>query len=73
MSGGGFLGGGKKPKFGENFSEKKLHKALRSMQFLVSFIRFYLEILFHRACGEKIIRLASKSSVKLGEKSAGDF
>ena len=30
-----------KPKFGENFSKKKLHKALRSAQFLVSFTSFY--------------------------------
>ena len=58
-----------KPKFGE----KKLHKALRSVQFLASFISFYFEILCYLACGEKIIRLASKNSVKLNEKSASDF
>ena len=55
------------------FSEKKLHKALRSVQFLASFISFYFEILSYLACGEKIIRLASKNSVKLDEKSASDF
>ena len=52
---------------------KKLHKALRSVQFLVSFTSFYFEILSYLACGEKIIRLASKNSVKLDEKSASDF
>ena len=54
--------------------KKKLHKALSSVQFLTSFISFYFEILSdHLACGEKIIRLASKNSVKLDEKSASDF
>ena len=57
-----------KPKFG-----KKLHKALRLVQFLASLISFYFEILSYLACGEKIIRLASKNSVKLNEKSASDF
>ena len=47
--------------------------ALRSVQFLASFISFYFEILSYLACGEKIIRLASKNSVKLGEKSTSDF
>ena len=51
----------------------KLHKALRSVQFLASFIRSYFEMLSYPACYEKIIRLASKNSVKLGEKSASDF
>ena len=46
-----------KTKFGD-FSEKKIHKALRSVQFLASFISFYFEILSYLACGEKIIRLA---------------
>ena len=56
------------------FSVKKnLHKALRSVQFLASFISFYFEILSYLACGEKIIRLASKNSVKLDEKSASDI
>ena len=53
--------------------KKKLHEALRSVQFLASFISFYFEILTYLACGEKIIRLASKNSVKLDEKSASDF
>ena len=53
--------------------KKKLHKALRSAQFLASFISFYFEILSYLACGEMIIRLASKNSVKLDEKSASDF
>ena len=53
--------------------EKKLHKALRSVQFLASFISFYFEILSYLACSEKIIRLASKISVKLDEKSSSDF
>ena len=52
---------------------KKLHKALRSVQFLASFISFYFEILSYLACGEKRIRLASKNSVKLGEKSATGY
>ena len=47
--------------------KKKLHKALRSVQFLASFTSFYLEILSYLACGEKIIRLASKNSVKLDD------
>ena len=55
------------------FSEKKLHKALRSIQFLASLINFYFEILSYLACGVKKIRLASKSSVKLNEKSTSDF
>ena len=42
-------------------------------KFLVSFISFYFEILSYIACGEKIIRLASKNSVKSDEKSASDF
>ena len=53
--------------------KKKLHKALRSVQFLASFTSSYFEILSYLACGKKIIRLASKNSVKLDEKSAGDF
>ena len=54
-----------KPKFG--------YKVLRSVQFLTSFISFYFEILSYLECGEKIIRLASKNSVKLNEKSASDY
>ena len=42
--------------------KKLLHKALRSVQFLESFTSFYFEILSYLACGEKIIRLASKNS-----------
>ena len=53
--------------------EKKLHKALRSVQFLASFTSFYFETLSYLACSEKIIRLASKNSMKLDEKSASDF
>ena len=57
-----------------NFSViKQLHKALRSVQFLASFTSFYFEILFILACSEKIIRLASKNSVKLDPKSASDL
>ena len=61
--------------FGDSlfFIQKKLHKALRSIQFLTSFISFYCEILSYLACGEKLIRLASKNSVKLDENSASDF
>ena len=44
-----------------------------TVQFLASFISFYFEILSYLACGEKIIRLTSKNSVKLDEKSASDF
>ena len=65
-----FLGGeyAQKPKFGKSrlFSEKKIHTALCSVQFLTSFISFYFEMLSYLACGEKAIRLASKNSVKLG-------
>ena len=61
-----------KPKFVFSVKEK-LHKVLRSVQFLASFISFYFEIVSYLACGEKIIRLASKNSVKLDEKSASDF
>ena len=53
--------------------KKKIHKALRSVQFLASFTSFYFEILSYLECGEKIIRLASKNSVKLDPKSASDF
>ena len=53
--------------------EKKLHTAIRSVQFLASFISFYFEILSYLVCGEKINRLASKNSVKLGEKSTSDL
>ena len=53
--------------------KKKLHKALRSVQFLASFISFYFEILSYLACGEKIIRLAFKNIVKSDEKLASDF
>ena len=52
------------------FSENKLHKALRSVQFLSSFISFYFKIhISCLACGEKIIRPASK----LDEQSTSDF
>ena len=40
--------------------KKKLHKALRSVQFLATFTSSYFEILSYLACSEKIIRLASK-------------
>ena len=50
-----------------------LIRHFRSVQFLASFTSFYFEILSYLACGEKIIRLASKNSVKLDEKSASDF
>ena len=53
--------------------KKELHKALRSVQFLASFTSFYFEILSYLARGDKIIRLASKNSVKLDEKLASDF
>ena len=53
--------------------KKQLHKALRSVQFLACFTNFYFEILSCLACGEKIIRLASKNSVKLNPKSASDL
>ena len=52
---------------------KKTSEALRSVQFLASFISLYFEMLSYFACGEKIIRLASKNGVKLGEKSTSDF
>ena len=52
---------------------RSLHKALRSVQFLAFFTSFYFEILSYLACGEKIIRLASKNIVKFDQKSASDF
>ena len=54
-------------------SVKNIHKALRLVQFLASFISFYFEILSYLACSEKIIRLASKNNLKLDEKSASDL
>ena len=45
--------------------KKQLYTAHRSVQFLESFTSFYFEILSYLARGEKIIRLASKNSVKL--------
>ena len=65
-------GGGGGMRSSENFSEKKLHTA-RSVQFLASFISFYFEILSYLACGETIIKLASKTSVKLGQKSTSNI
>ena len=59
--------------FGDFFSENKLHKALRLVQFLASFISFYFKILSYLACGKNIIKLASKNSVKLGKKLTSDF
>ena len=53
--------------------KKQLHNALRSVQFLASFTSFYFEVLSYLACKEKIIRLASKNSVKLDPKSASDL
>ena len=58
---------------GEHAQKPNFHKILRSVQFLASFTSFYFEILSYLACGEKIIRLASKTSVKLDQKSARDF
>ena len=55
-------GGGGSMRRNQNLEmKKKLHKALRSVQFLASFTSFYFEILSYLACGEKIIRLASKN------------
>ena len=53
--------------------KKQLNRAFGSVQFLVSFTSFYFEILSYLACGEKIIRLASKNSVKLDPKSTSDL
>ena len=50
-----------------------MRRSQNSVQFLASFTSFYFEILSYLACVEKIIRLASKNSVKLDEKSASDF
>ena len=56
------------------FSEKETAYGISlgpiSRVFLIS---FYLEIISYLACGEKIIKLASKNSVKLGKKSTGNF
>ena len=53
--------------------KKQLHKALGSVQFFAPFTTFYFEILSYLACGEKIIRRASKNNVKLDPKSASDL
>ena len=53
--------------------KKQLHNALASVHFVASFTSFYFEIPSYLACGEKIIRLASKNSVKLDPKSASDL
>ena len=53
--------------------KKQLHKVLRLVQILASFTSFYFEILSYLACGENIIRLASKNSVKLDPKAASDL
>ena len=67
-------GGGACAEANENSVKKKLHKALRSVQFLASSgISFYFEILSYLACVEKTARLAFNNSVKLGKKSASDF
>ena len=63
-------GGGESMRRSQNL---EIFQALRSVQFLASFINFYFEILSYLACGEKIIRLSSKNSVKLDKKSANDF
>ena len=55
------------------FSLKKPAKLFRSVQFLASLISFYFEIVFYPASGEKIIKLAFKHSVKLGQKSTSKF
>ena len=71
---GGFFVRGSMRRSQNFFSEKKnFIRYFRLVQFLASFISFYFEILSYLACGEKIIRLASKNSVKLDEKSASDF
>ena len=69
----GFFGGGVCAEAKMFLVIKKLHTALRSVEFLASFISFYFEILSYLACGEKIIGIASKNSVKLGEKSTSEF
>ena len=53
--------------------KKQLHKALRSVHFLASFTNFFFEILSYLPCSEKIIRMASKNSVKIDPKSASDL
>ena len=66
ISGVFFLGGGDMCRCQNleiRFSGKKIHKALRSVQFLASFVCFYFEILSYLACEKKIIRLASKNHV----------
>ena len=57
----------------QNLEKKNFIRHFARVQFLASFISFYFEILCYLACCEKIIRLASKNSVKLNEKSASDF
>ena len=68
-------GGGEGMRRSQHFVsvKKKLHTAFRSVQFLASFISFYFEILSYLACGENIIKLASKNSMKLADKSTSNF
>ena len=66
-------GGGEHAQKPKKKLKKKLHTTFGSVQFLASFISFYFEILSYLACGEKIIKLASKNIVKLGLKSATNF
>ena len=76
-----FFGGGGRRSMcrGQNleifFSEKKKNAIRHFAWFKFSrlLISFYFEILSYLACGEKTIRLASKNSVNLGEKSASEF
>ena len=54
-----FLGGSLRRS--QNFSEKKnFIRHFVRFNFLASFISFYFEILSYLACGENLIRLASK-------------
>ena len=78
FGGGGGGGGGAcaEAKIWRFFSVKKKKNAIRHFawfKFLRLLISFYFEILSYLACGEKTIRLASKNSVNLGEKSASEF
>ena len=57
-----FFGGGSLRR-SQNFSEKKnFIRHFARFNFLASFISFYFEILSYLACGENLIRLASKKN-----------
>ena len=55
----------------QNLGKKNFLRHFARFNFSRLSLAFILK--YYHACGEKIIRLASKNSVKLDEKSASDF